>query len=72
LHLSPDELLSQLETIRDLVINEHQSLYLDDINELINKVRLFGFYFATLDIRQNSKIHDSVIKELAPVLPAPI
>jgi len=70
LHLSPDELLSQLETIRDLVINEHQSLYLDDINELINKVRLFGFYFATLDIRQNSKIHDSVIKELAPVLPA--
>lgn len=70
LNLSLDELLAQLETIRDLVIDEHQSLYLDEINEFINKVRLFGFYFASLDIRQNSKIHDSVVKELATVFPA--
>ncbi len=70
LYLSLAELLAQLETIRDLVIDEHQSLYLDEINEFINKVRLFGFYFASLDIRQNSKIHDSVVKDLATVFPA--
>lgn len=70
LALSLEELLDQLDTIRELVVNEHQSLYLDDINEFINKVRLFGFYFASLDIRQNSKIHDGVIAELAKVFPA--
>lgn len=69
LNLSLSELLAQLETIRDLVIHQHQSLYLDDINEFINKVRLFGFYFASLDIRQNSKIHDGVIADLAKVFP---
>lgn len=58
------ELTARLETIRDIVIREHQSLYLDDIHSVLNKIRLFGFHFATLDIRQNSKIHDAVIKAL--------
>ena len=31
---------------------------------MIVKVNLFGFYFATLDIRQNSKIHDQVFAEI--------
>jgi phosphoenolpyruvate carboxylase len=28
------------------------------------KVNLFGFHFASLDIRQNSKIHDVVFKDV--------
>jgi phosphoenolpyruvate carboxylase len=31
---------------------------------LLIKVNLFGFHFATLDIRQNSKIHDAVFKDV--------
>ena len=53
--------------IRNRIIENHQSLYLDDLDEFINKVNLFGFYFATLDIRQNSKIHDKVIKDIVKV-----
>ncbi|MBS1534737.1 MAG: phosphoenolpyruvate carboxylase [Bacteroidetes bacterium] len=64
LYLSCEEFKSQLLAIRQIVVNEHQSLYLDQINELINKVTLFGFYFASLDIRQNSKIHEDVFKTL--------
>ena len=55
----------KLNCIKLIIIEEHQSLYLDELNLLINKVNLFGFYFATLDIRQNSKVHDQVFLVLA-------
>ncbi|RZL42158.1 MAG: phosphoenolpyruvate carboxylase, partial [Pedobacter sp.] len=55
-----DEFKAKLEEIKKVIITEHQSLYLNELDALINKVNLFGFYFATLDIRQNSKIHDAV------------
>jgi len=55
-----EEFKAKLEEIKTIIISEHQSLYLNELDALINKVNLFGFYFATLDIRQNSKIHDAV------------
>ena len=54
------ELIHELLEIRNTIIKEHQSLYVSEINDLINRVRLFGYYFATLDIRQDSRIHHSV------------
>ncbi|MFH6768391.1 phosphoenolpyruvate carboxylase [Gaetbulibacter aquiaggeris] len=54
------ELIHELLEIRNTIIKEHQSLYVSDINDLINRVRLFGYYFATLDIRQDSRIHHDV------------
>ena len=59
-----NEFKSKLNLIKSICIENHQSLYLDAINDLINKVNTFGFYFATLDIRQNSKIHNKVIKTI--------
>ena len=58
------ELQDGLNEIKAIITEKHQSLYLDDINGLINRTMLFGFYFATLDIRQNSKIHDQVFKNV--------
>jgi len=54
------ELRNELLSIRDVVVEQHQSLYVTEINNLINRVNLFGFRFATLDIRQDSRIHHSV------------
>ncbi|OXA90950.1 phosphoenolpyruvate carboxylase [Flavobacterium hercynium] len=59
-----DELLSQLNTIRAIIIEKHQSLYLDELDAFLLKINLFGFHFATLDIRQNSKIHNVVFKDV--------
>jgi phosphoenolpyruvate carboxylase len=64
-----DELKEKLNEIKEIIIAKHQSLYLDDLNELINKVNLFGFHFASLDIRQNSKIHDAVVQDLSEIFP---
>ena len=58
------ELKNQLNVIREIIINKHQSLYLDSVNSLIQKVNTFGFHFASLDIRQNSKIHNKVFKDI--------
>ena len=66
--ISLDWFWSELETIRDLVIEKHHSIYLNEINSLINKVRLFGFHFATLDIRQDSRIHHRVFEGIAQKL----
>jgi phosphoenolpyruvate carboxylase len=54
---------SQLNKIKTIIIEQHQSLYLDDLESLLIKVNLFGFHFATL-IRQNSRIHDAVFKDV--------
>lgn len=54
------ELKDELIEIRDIVVNDHQSLYLNEINSLINRIHLFGYNFATLDIRQDSRIHHDV------------
>lgn len=59
-----EELLTQLNKIRTIIIEKHQSLYLDDLEALLVKINLFGFHFATLDIRQNSKIHNAVFKDV--------
>ena len=64
IYITLSELKDKLNEIKLLCIEKHQSLYLDDINDLINKVNLFGFHFASLDIRQNSKIHNKVIKTI--------
>jgi phosphoenolpyruvate carboxylase len=54
----------QIHRIKTIIIEQHQSLYLDDLEALLIRVNLFGFHFATLDIRQNSKIHDAVFKDV--------
>ncbi|MCF7559375.1 phosphoenolpyruvate carboxylase [Sabulilitoribacter multivorans] len=58
--ITSKELIIELLDIRNTVVDEHQSLYVNDINKLINRIHMFGFYFATLDIRQDSRIHHSV------------
>lgn len=64
IYITLDEFKTQLNTIKEIIVEKHQSLYLDELEALLIKINLFGFYFATLDIRQNSKIHDAVFKDV--------
>lgn len=58
--LSLTDFKQQLQDIKSELINKHQSLFVTDVTSLINKVHLFGFHFSALDIRQDSRIHNSV------------
>lgn len=68
IYISLQELNEALHDIRDIVINRHQSLYLDEIDNLLNKISLFGYHFASLDIRQNSRIHNKVFENIIVLL----
>jgi len=57
-------LLEELEKVREIVKNEHDSLFIEEINDFINKVRIFGFHFATLDIRQDSRVHHKAFTQI--------
>ncbi|WP_053978501.1 phosphoenolpyruvate carboxylase [Mangrovimonas xylaniphaga] len=59
---------SELKFILDTIEEKHQSLYYKEVNSLLNKVHLFGFHFATLDIRQDSRAHDKVFTAMVDTL----
>ncbi len=63
-----EELKNELAIVKNIIIEKHQSLYVDDINMLLQKITQFGFHFASLDIRQNSKIHSKVFADITAIL----
>jgi phosphoenolpyruvate carboxylase len=64
------KLKKELKGIRRTVVKKHHSLYIDELDDLINKVYLFGYHFATLDIRQDSRVHHRVFTQLVAELVA--
>ncbi len=50
------EILELLDSIRQTLTANHDSLFVNIVDDLVKKVRLFGCYFATLDIRQDSRV----------------
>lgn len=56
------ELLKLLKTMRETLVTDHDSLFVNIVDNLIQKVQLFGSYFATLDIRQDSRVLRDVFK----------
>lgn len=63
-NLTKEEIISTLLEIRVILIEQHNSLFLHLLDELITKVDLFGLHFATLDIRQESSVHTKAIQTL--------
>jgi phosphoenolpyruvate carboxylase len=62
--ITQQEILKTLNEIRDILIYKHNSLFLHLVNNLKNKVQIFGLHFASLDIRQESSVHGTVIESL--------
>lgn len=67
-YLNADELLTDLLKARKVLIDDHRGLFLDLLDAFILKVRIFGFYFAGMDIRQDSRKHaytwDAIFSQL--------
>ena len=62
--ISLDKLIEKLEFVKQTIIDEHKSLFVEKLDELIDKIKIFGYHFATLDIRQDSRIHSKVFEEI--------
>ncbi len=62
--ITVEEIIECLTTIRTKIKDEYHSLYLSRLDSLLNKVRIFGTHFASLDIRQDSRIHRQVLLDI--------
>jgi phosphoenolpyruvate carboxylase len=59
------ELKVDLETILNSLLAQHGDVFAQGpLPELIRAVDVFGFHLATLDMRQNSAVHERVVGEL--------
>ena len=71
--VTKEDILGTLKDIRQIILEEHNGLFLSMIDNLMNKVEVFGLYFAALDIRQDSSVHASIfhtVSEKTNLLPS--
>jgi phosphoenolpyruvate carboxylase len=59
-----DDMVAELMTARQKLLDEHDGLFLSLLDTFILKVKVFGFYFASLDVRQDSRKHDYVWSQI--------
>lgn len=67
--ISYDEFLDQLSEIEQIIISKHESLFIDKMQLFKRKVKLFGYHFASLDIRQDSRIINKAISDVINSMP---
>ncbi len=64
----PDAFETDLKVLHDSLIAQHGGVFADDrLTDLITAVEVFGFHMATLDLRQNSDVHERVVGDLLKV-----
>lgn len=57
-------LLEELAAARAIINDKHLGLFIEELDDFINKVRIFGFHFATLDLRQDSRVHHQAFTQI--------
>ncbi|MBD3222123.1 phosphoenolpyruvate carboxylase [bacterium] len=60
----PAGLLADLGAAREALVSDHGGLFVDKLDDVILKVRIFGFFMASLDVRQDSRVHRRAWSEL--------
>ena len=62
--LSDEEIIKPLYDARGLLIKKYHSLHLEKLEHVIDKVKIFRTHFASLDIRQDHRVHKQVIEAI--------
>ncbi|PRY04664.1 phosphoenolpyruvate carboxylase type 1 [Pontibacter ummariensis] len=64
LDITKEEILSTLQQMRQTLIEQHNGLFQNLVENLLRKVELFGLFFASLDIRQDSSAHAELLETI--------
>ena len=54
--ISLEEFKTMLNNVVTILNKKHNGIYVDEVLDLYNKVKIFGYHFASLDIRQDSRV----------------
>ncbi len=60
--ISYDGIIAHLNAVRKELIEHYHELYLEELDQFIDKVHIFKTHFATLDIRQDHSKHKLVVE----------
>ena len=64
-YLTADEFIADLTIIeKSLLENKGEILITGEFEELLNVVKIFGFYLASIDMRQDSSVYEASVAEL--------
>ena len=64
-YLTADEFIADLTIIeKSLLENKGEILVTGEFEELLNIVKIFGFYLASIDMRQDSSVYEASVAEL--------
>lgn len=67
-YAGPEAFRADLAVLRDSLVANHGAVFADDrLTRLITAADVFGFHMATLDLRQNSDVHERVVGDLLKV-----
>jgi phosphoenolpyruvate carboxylase len=58
------EIINPLYQVRTRLIEKYNSLYLEELDNVIDKVKIFKTHFAALDIRQDHSVHFKTVEEI--------
>ena len=64
--LKASDIEASLNHIRELLVTQHNGLFVHLLDELRHKVEIFGMHFVSLDIRQEGSVHGDVLTEALP------
>ena len=62
--LPAEQIIGHLEKVQEILVTKHNSLFKNLLEDYLDRVKIFGTHFATLDIRQDSRIHQTIIDEI--------
>ena len=68
IRISQEALLEKLLNIKKIIKDQYNGLFIEDVDTFINKVKIFGYHFATMDIRQDSRVHHDVFTNIVKEL----
>ncbi|RPH29582.1 MAG: phosphoenolpyruvate carboxylase [Bacteroidales bacterium] len=62
--LNSADLIANLQNIKTLIDTKYQGLYCDEVQNLIHTIKIFGSHFASIDIRQDSRVLRDVFSKV--------
>jgi phosphoenolpyruvate carboxylase len=64
-YYAADELLADLQAVRDSLLAQHAELIAaGDLHDVIRQVEVFGFHFARLEVRDHAKRYDAAVADI--------
>ncbi|REJ79458.1 MAG: phosphoenolpyruvate carboxylase [Acidobacteria bacterium] len=63
--VTTDEIVDVLSNLATVLKKEHDCLFVEMVEEMIDKVAVFKTHFATLDIRQDSSVHEELFRAVS-------